>query len=165
MQQKTQQLNPIDPKLFHFEVSFDGPSFSAAGDADFVFKAWGDFLEKVVAGNHDKPKQPNSDHSNGHREAPARDETREPLSVFLDRTGKTDSNPKIATAIVLWTKQHEQKEEIGPNEVKELWRRTKCKVPGNVPRELGKAVKEGWLDRVGEGRYRMTGHGEEFIGS
>jgi hypothetical protein len=153
---------PSDPP-FEFTASFDGLSFSASGDKASVFKAWNEFLENAVIRERSSVTTPTG--RNADSKLAQQRSGIEPLTVFLERAGKTDSNPKIATVIVLWAKRHEQREQIGPNEVKELWRRTKYKVPGNVPRELASAVKEGWLDRAGGGKYQITGHGEEFIGA
>jgi hypothetical protein len=159
-----ENIDPPEDRPFQFSASFDGLSFSASGDKTSVFKAWNEFLENAVS--HERPKTTTPVASNATDKQPEkRSAGVEPLSVFLERAGKTDSNPKIATAIVLWSRRHEQRQEIGPNDVKELWRKTKYKVPGNVPRELANAVKEGWLDRAGGGKYQITGHGEEFIGS
>jgi hypothetical protein len=144
---------------FEFSASFSGMSFSAAGDRAFVFEAWSKFLkhaQPAVSNNQDVGASNVALLSEGARRA-------EPLSIFLDRAGKTDSNPKIAAAIVLWARRARGKEEIGPNEVKEFWRVTRYKVPGNVPRELARASQRGWLDKAGEGKYRITGHGERFI--
>jgi hypothetical protein len=135
-------------------------SFSASGDAAFVFKAWSEFLEQANASNASSREPATGGPTIKRNDAPV-----EPLSVFLERTVKARSNPKIAAAIVLWARRNQQKEEIGPNEVKDLWRMTRHKVPGNVPRELARASQHGWLDRAGGGKYRTTGHGEEFIAS
>jgi hypothetical protein len=151
-----------------FEVSFDEMSFVADGDRDSVFTAWKEFLQNVAAHRGTKPL-PNSSAPLGAtthipRSTPPTQGGEEPLNLFLERAGKTDSNPQIGTAIVLWAKRCRSLEELEPNQVKDFWRDTKKKVPGNVPRELGKAVKEGWLSRAGVGRYRITGHGESFVG-
>jgi hypothetical protein len=150
-----------------FEVSFDELSFIADGDRDSVFAAWKEFLQHVAANRRAKPLASSAllkTTTQTPASTPSGQSDEEPLNLFLERAGRTDSNPQIGAAIVLWAKRWRGLEELEPNQVKEFWRNTKHKVPGNVPRELGTAVKEGWLSRAGTGRYRITGHGESFIG-
>jgi hypothetical protein len=166
-------IAPSEParatQSLRFEVSFDELSFIADGDRDSVFTAWKEFLQHVAANRSTKPLASSSASLKATTQTPASTTSaqsdEEPLNLFLERTGRTDSNPQIGTAIVLWAKRCRGLEELEPNQVKEFWRNTKHKVPGNVPRELGTAVKEGWLSRAGAGRYRITGHGESFIGA
>jgi hypothetical protein len=154
-----------------FAVALGDLSFSAEGDRDAVFAAWKEFLANAAvrtksAGSAAPPATANTPPSPaGNSRGVQTDSTEEPLNLFLERTGRSSSNPQIATAIVLWAKRTKRLDEIEPSDVKEFWRDTKHKVPGNVPRELATAVKEGWLTRAGGGRYRITGHGESFIGA
>jgi hypothetical protein len=162
---------PTEPlqatQSLRFEVSFDDLSFIADGDRDSVFTAWKEFLQHIAANRRTKLLASPSTSLKATTQTPASTPSQsdeEPLNLFLERTGRTVSNPQIGTAIVLWAKRWRGLEELEPNQVKDFWRNTKHKVPGNVPRELGTAVKEGWLSRAGAGRYRITGHGESFIG-
>ena len=71
--------------------------------------------------------------------------------------------PQIATAIVVWAADHEGKTSLTKGEIEGYWKGTKLKVPANTSRDLGVAVKEGWLLRKGRD-LSATGYGREAIG-
>lgn len=72
-------------------------------------------------------------------------------------------NAKVATAIVVWAADHEKKDTLTKGEIERYWKGTKLKVPGNTSRDIGEAVKAGWILRDGRS-YSPSGYGREAIG-
>lgn len=84
------------------------------------------------------------------------------LPVFLK-----ELNPKgnrlVATAIVAWGQLHDGRPGLKASEVRELWRKTNFKAPGNINRDMEKAASEGYLHRAGND-YTVTGFGKTTLG-
>lgn len=86
-----------------------------------------------------------------------------PLSVFLDSKKLPRGNAAVALGIAVWAKRHKKEEVVDADSVKAHWRISKRKVPSNIPRDLGAAASEGWLERLpnASGKYSVTGYGEK----
>ncbi len=86
-----------------------------------------------------------------------------PLPEFLERNAIRE-NPRIATAIVVWAADHDEKRALSTAEIRDYWKGTRLKVPTkNISRDIGKAVRSGWLTREGTAVI-ATGYGRRAIG-
>lgn len=90
------------------------------------------------------------------------DESTEPLPIFLAKHA-LKTNPEKALAVVQWAVRTGGKDSLSPAEVEDYWRKTAMKLPGNTGRDLGSAVKKGWLVQPEDGRYAATGFGESHL--
>jgi hypothetical protein len=155
-------------------VTLGGASFTGAGRAERVMDALDRFLGLVeqygVAPPPPAPTGATIDEdaaaaagaevaATPPQESPA---SKLPLPKFLERDSIKE-NPEIATAIVVWAADHEQRESLTSGEIVSYWKGTKLKLPGNTSRDIGKAVKAGWLLREGR-NLSATGYGREAIG-
>jgi hypothetical protein len=157
-------------------VTLGAASFTGSGPADQVMAA----LERFSALMADHATAASEDSAGAAAGAPA-DSSSEPdagtaaptppqqstaskmpLPKFLERDS-VKSNPEVATAIVVWAADHDGKASVGTADVERYWKGTPLKVPANLPRDISKAVKSGWLIRDGK-ELTATGFGREAIG-
>jgi hypothetical protein len=85
-----------------------------------------------------------------------------PLPVFLGGKKLPRGNHAIALGIAVWAKRYKDEQVITPDSVKAHWRNSGRKIPANIPRDLGSAASEGWLERLAgtTGNYSLTTYGE-----
>jgi hypothetical protein len=157
-------------------VTVGGASFTGTGPADRVMAALERFSALVAEYGVAPPagtsgEQAAADAAGaGETDEPAAAATppqesaasKVPLPRFLE-SDAIKGNSKIATAIVVWAADHEQKDGLTTGEIEKYWKSTKLKVPRNTSRDIGAAVKEGWLHRDGR-TLSATGYGREAIG-
>jgi hypothetical protein len=157
---------PTSASPFTLSVTLGDDSFSASGKHDLVLKAFEDF--KVMAGHAGDGSQP----------PPARRARREKknetshdevlLQEFLAKL-KLKSNAEVGAAILAWAAEHGEKAALTSSELHELWEQTEFKAPtpaANVPRDLGPAVKKGWVKKEGKGKgqtFRAQAYGQKEI--
>lgn len=167
---------PDEMEQLDLSVTLGGASFSGTGRADRVMAALERFSELVAEHGAAPPPSPAIAATDGSgaggetqdepEEAPTppRDSaaSKVPLPKFLERPS-IQGNSKIATAIVIWAADHEQKDSLTKGEIEKYWKGTRLKVPGNTSRDIGDAVKAGWLLRDGR-KLSASGYGREAIG-
>jgi len=171
MSDETEHLN--------ISVAIGNASFSGDGSAERVMAA----LEKFTAmlaehgGLPSAPAAPTSTTAGtegvvGTTEAPNEGATptppqdsaasKVPLPKFLERP-EIKGNSKVATAIVIWAADHDSRDGLSKGDIEKSWKGTKLKVPANTSRDIGDAVRAGWL--IKDGRiYSASGFGREAIG-
>jgi hypothetical protein len=157
----------------HLELSIAlGPAtFQASGPAEVVMHALEEFKRLAATAPAANPKpQPQreretpQDPGDGAAATPPQQSaaSKVPLPKFLQSPLIKD-NPAIATAIVVWAADHDGKTSLTTGEIEKYWKGTPLKVPGNISRDISKAVKSGWLLR-NQKSYSASGHGREAIG-
>lgn len=154
-----------DVSQLDLSITVGGASFSGAGDPERVMAALERFSELVTSvGGVDvdvapEPRQepPGRDKAKGNSSA-----KKAVLPIFLQERNPK-GNPQIATAIVAWAELHDGKARLAAPRVRELWRKTTFRAPGNVNRDLEKAVQQGYLHRDGS-EYSATGYGKTTLG-
>lgn len=143
-------------------ITFGSASFEATGPAQLVMKA----LEEFKALASAAPAAPATPAATGETSAATGPQSsaasRVPLPQFLSSKA-ISGNAKIATAIVAWAADHENKSSLTSAEIKGYWKDTTVKVPGNLARDIDSAKKQGWLTVEGRG-YAVTGFGRTAIG-
>ena len=81
-----------------------------------------------------------------------------PLPAYLS-TLKLAGNKERATAILVWSAGDGQ-ERLTTAEIKALWTKTHLKPASNLSRDLGEAVKKGWIVLEGTGQEQgWAAHG------
>jgi hypothetical protein len=164
------------PDQLELSVTIGGASFTGAGAAEQVMGALERFSELVAEHGVTSPHQPSTSETFDASAPTVTEEVPEaaatqpqdspaskvPLPKFLERDS-IKSNPAIATAIVVWAADHDGKSSLSSSEIESRWKGTKLKVPGNIRRDIGVAVKNGWLIREGR-TLSATGYGREAIG-
>jgi hypothetical protein len=168
---------PENDQSLDLTITVGDATFHAHGPSDVVMQALAEF--KVLAAAAPPPKQqpqrrrqpeddlPEDDDDDGDRAAVAPPQTsaasKLPLPKFLERDA-IKGNPAFATAIVVWAADHEGKDALTRREIEAYWKGTSRKLPANPSRDIGGAVKSGWLVK-GEGNtYSASGYGREAIG-
>jgi hypothetical protein len=63
----------------------------------------------------------------------------------------------------VWAADHDGKASLTSSDIERYWKGTKLKVPGNTSRDIGEAVRTGWLLRD-KRELSATGYGREAIG-
>jgi hypothetical protein len=146
-------------------MSFGDSSFSASGRHDQVIKAFEDFKGLIgrsgasasVVSPTAKPAkttaQPKVPSPGSVAFASKADGL--PLQGYLAGLD-LPTNWQRATAILIWSAEHDGKENLTAGEIKKLWAKTHFKSPGNLSRDLGVASKNGWI--VYEGKHYFA-HG------
>jgi hypothetical protein len=75
---------------------------------------------------------------------------------------KIKTNPEKLLAVVYWLKLKEKKECVTNEDIKEILKNDpEWSVPGNLPRDLKQAQKEGWLTKPKEGCWDITNMGKK----
>lgn len=145
---------------FELNITVGDSSFQASGDADVVMKALGEF--KSLVGDAPKVKR-ETKKTPDESDDQAGDGKSIVLPLFIkERNPK--GNPLTATAIVAWAQLHGGKPQgVTASEALALWKTTSMKAPGNLPRDLTSAAKDGLLEKKGR-TYTVTGHGKTQLG-
>jgi hypothetical protein len=141
---------------FELNITVGAASFSGSGEVDRVMTALEKFTELLGGAPPEIASGNGSGAEGGHGGQKA------PLPVFL-KEKNPQGNPLTATAIVAWAEYNEGKEALTASEIKDHWKKTSLKAPGNLSRDVGGAVKDGLLEKHGGG-YRATGHGKSRLG-
>lgn len=146
-------------------VTLGAASFAGSGPADRVMAALDRFADLLVNTDLDVEEpaggEPEGDPAADVR--PAAPGENEVLPVFL-KGRSLKGNHEIATAIVAWAQKYDGKTAgVKSAEIATYWRGTNEKEPGNLGRDLSKAIKAGLLHRE-NGRYTVTGFGKKTIG-
>lgn len=83
---------------------------------------------------------------------------------FLKESG-CSTNPQKIAALGYYTCQLEGKENFSTEDLKEQFRKAHEPIPKNVSRDLGVAIKGGWLHEAPgkRGRYYMTNTGMQLV--
>lgn len=143
---------------FRLVVGIDGFRFEAEGRHELVMGAYAEVLTDLGTRLQDV----RADTSDQTGDGGGGEATTTPLPVFL-KTRDLDTNALKATAILVWAERYEGKRVLSPSEVEDHWRGTPYKLPGNLARDLGNAVVQGWVKQMGHGEYAPTGFGAEEI--
>ena len=159
-----------DAQALELSITLGDAMFQASGPADLVMQALDEFkvLATTTPGGKTKAKpQPEDPPQEGDDGAAATPPQKSPASkVLLPQFLQSPSikgNSKIATAIVVWAADHDGKSNLATGEIEKYWKRTPLKVPKNLSRDIGAAVKNGWLLQE-KRRYSASGYGREAIG-
>lgn len=144
-------------------ITLGGASFEAAGPANLVMQVLEEFKTLVSTAPAMAGAAPAGAANPGTATGPQTSAASKiPLPQFLSSKA-ISGNAKIATAIVAWAADHENKSSLSASEIKSYWKNTTVKVPGNLTRDIDSAKKQGWL--TAEGRtYVVTGFGRTAIG-
>lgn len=150
-----------DSGSFELNITVGDSTFQASGNADVVMKALSEF-KGLLAGTPTVKRQAKKTAADD-----IGDEGDGGKSIVLPLFIK-ERNPKgnllTATAIVAWAQLHGNKPQgVTPAEALALWKTTSMKAPGNLPRDLTSAAKDGLLEKKGR-VYTVTGHGKTQLG-
>lgn len=158
------------------EVKVGQTAFSASGDGELVLRAFGDFQEhlrqlpdQLAASPAEEPERvtetetPAAPAPRTEPEKPTTETHDDQLPVFLKRRPNLKTNAQIAAGIAVWGNRYRNQEEFTSDDMETFWRGSGHRVPSNVPRDMGTAAKEGWLQRVSSGKYAPTAYGERFV--
>lgn len=160
---------PENGQNLDLSISLGNASFQANGAAEVVMQALAEFRELVSSAPPPPPPREyeTAQDSDANAPVPSPPQDSEASNVPLPKFLESDpikGNPAIATAIVVWAADHEGKASLTKREIEGYWKGTKLKVPANTARDIGVAVKAGWLLK-GEGNtYSASGYGREAIG-
>lgn len=147
-------------------ITLGSASFTGGGPADQVMAALDKFSELVTTADFDALVESDPESEEGEPAAdvtPAEPGEEEILPLFL-RKRTLRGHTQTATAIIAWAQKHGGKSDgLRPAELARYWRDTNLREPGNINRDLRKAVRAGLLHRNG-GRYTVTGFGKSTIG-
>lgn len=154
-------------RALRLEVAFGDARFSAYGHEEVVLRAYNEFTERLASarpraampGTH----SPAVTGEGGAAAHLADSEGSEPLALFLNKRKHLKSNPQVATGIVTWAKRHQGLKSISVDQLKNLWRNSSRKMPGNLSRDLSQAVRSGWIERLPDGTYATNSYGEQFV--
>jgi hypothetical protein len=155
-----------DAGSFNLSVTIGDAAFTASGAPDLVMQAFGDFKllvesprakRTVQERDKEQPDAADGEAPTGPKQSEATDK---PLPQVV---AAIKGNAKVATAIVAWAADHEDKSSLTVSEIKGYWRRTNLRVPANPNRDVEKAAKEGWLHRD-DSNYTVTGFGRTEVG-
>lgn len=158
-------------KSLSLNVTLGRATFKARGDAAAVLGAFGSFQEFYAAQDatvdEGEPVEEFSGDGSAQQETTLPSAERNagdsvPLSVFLAKKKLPRGNAIIALGIAVWARRYKGEEVFTADTMKAFWRDSKKKVPSNIPRDLGSAASEGWLERLatGAGNYGLTSYGE-----
>lgn len=102
----------------------------------------------------------------GRADADGRQQTKASISPreFLNEV-RASSNAEQITALGHYFCHHEAKENFSKDEIREGFRRAHEVIPRNLPRDVGTAVKSGWIHEApGKGgRYYVTNTGMQLV--
>jgi hypothetical protein len=152
---------PSSTGSFELSVSLGENSFSASGKHDLVLKAFEDF--KALTGRSGDSTVPKGQGSTTRAKPGASGKVTSssgglPLPAYLS-TLKLAGNKERATAILVWSTGDGQ-ERLTTAEIKALWTKTHLKPASNLSRDLGEAVKKGWIVLEGKGQEQgWAAHG------
>jgi hypothetical protein len=81
------------------------------------------------------------------------------------RESHASTNPQKIATFGYYVCQHEAKENFSTEDLKEQFRKAHEVIPRNVSRDLGTAIKMGWVHEVPDkrGRYYMTNTGMQLV--
>jgi hypothetical protein len=148
--------------LFTLDVRLGEDAFSASGKPDLVLKAFEDF--KALTGHIGDGPQPTTSAKRAPRERHIKTPHGEVLlQEFLAKL-KLKGNAQVGAAILSWATQHGEKDKLTTLELHELWEQTEHKAPtpaSNVTRDLGPAIKKGWVKKEGKGKGQ-TFHAQAY---
>jgi hypothetical protein len=152
---------------FRLEVSFGEASFAAEGAPKQVMDAYAEFRQDAL-GESGKAEEAGT--TTKHETSKRNDtgstwkasDARVPLPVFL-KTHPPKTNDQTVAVLATWAAEHEGVTEITNKKIEELWGKTGRRKPKNLPRDIGKAVTNGWLDSSGRGKYSVPVYGTNYV--
>jgi hypothetical protein len=146
---------PDDDAVLRIQVSSGKTSFSAEGREEVVLRLYEEFRSARDATSESAGAgEPEQGGAGG----------KLPLPKFLE-TYPPRTNPEAVAALAAWAHDHDGKNEVTTKEIAAMWRRTPRKKPGNLGRDIAKAVNNGWLEDAGYGRYAIPEYGLNFVKS
>jgi hypothetical protein len=85
---------------------------------------------------------------------------------FLTASRAT-TNAEQITALGHYMCDHEAKDDFSNDDIRESFRRAREGIPKNIPRDVGTAIKSGWLHEAPgkSGRYYLTNAGMQLVQS
>jgi hypothetical protein len=151
---------------FELRMTLGNASFEASGPVDAVMTAFEEFkglLGTKPPAPENVPTQHEPPAGNGSSTPTTTATTELPLAQFVGRD-EIKSNAQIATAIVAWAADREDKVSLTASEIRDRWRqKTSIKLPQNLPRDIKSAVRKGWLEKDGDA-FSASGYGRREIG-
>lgn len=150
-------------------ITVGDATFHATGPPELVMQAFAEFkvLTAIAPPGKPKPqsKEDTPEDDDGARAIAPQTSvaSKVPLPKFLE-SDEIKANPAIATAIVVWAADHEGKPSLTTREIERYWKDTRLKVPGNTSRDIGVAMKNGWLIKSDGNTYSASGYGRQAIG-
>lgn len=152
-------MAPSTDRDFDLKITVGDASFEAAGDAERVMAALAEFKALVEAG--DRPKRQSATKEKEHKDETGGTGKVQPLAVFVKRAWKDQASKY--TAIVMWARDNDAKLSLSPGEIDKYWKKTPGKAPTNPSQTCKSAESKGWLQKIGHGKWAITGHGEEMV--
>jgi hypothetical protein len=148
---------------FRLEVSFGDASFVCEGQPKQVMDAYSVFREDALAPSASTTRtQPEAKQKTESTRVKGSDGQRSPLPMFL-KAHPPKTNDQAVAVLAAWATEHDGATEITTKLVEELWRKSGRKKAGNLGRDIGNAVKQGWLDEVSRGKWTMPDYGLNYV--